>query len=67
MDCYLRVEGHERIFSIGDVTTLLDERSQRPYPRVAPIAISQGVRAAGNIENHAFGRALEPYEAVPCG
>ena len=42
VDCYLRVEGHERIFSIGDVTTLLDERSQRPYPRVAPSGRSGG-------------------------
>lgn len=31
------------------------------------IAISQGVRAAANIENHAQGRKLEPYEAHHAG
>ncbi|MEN8144262.1 MAG: NAD(P)/FAD-dependent oxidoreductase [Gemmatimonadota bacterium] len=64
---YLQVEGQERVFAAGDLTILLDQRTGRPYPRVAPIAISQGIRAAANIENHALGRALEPYHAHHAG
>lgn len=60
-------EGSENRFAVGDATTLVDPRSPRPYPRVAPIAISQGVRAAANIENHALGRPLEPYQATHAG
>ncbi len=67
IDQFLRVEGRENVFAIGDVASLLDERSGLPYPRVAPIAISQGVRAAANIENDVFGRALEPYHAHHAG
>lgn len=63
----LQVPGHDNVFSIGDVTTLTDPRSGRPYPRVAPIAISQGIRAAANLENRALNRPLEPYQAHHAG
>lgn len=63
----LQVEGRERVFAVGDVALLDDPRTGRPYPRVAPIAISQGVRAAGNIENLHFGRELEEYHAHHAG
>jgi NADH dehydrogenase len=64
---YMQVEGLENVYAVGDVTALVDERAGLPYPRVAPIAISQGVRAAANIENHFLGRPLEPYQAHHAG
>ena len=67
IDRFLRVEGFQNVFAVGDVTTLTDQRTGQPYPRVAPIAISQGVRAAANIENHVMGRNLEPYQAFHTG
>ncbi len=67
IDKQLRVQGFENVFAIGDVAMLIDERSNQPYPPVAPIAISQGIRAAGNIENHILGRSLEPYQAHHAG
>jgi NADH:ubiquinone reductase (H+-translocating) len=63
----LQVEGQTEVFAAGDVAHLVDPRNGRPYPRVAPIAISQGVRAAANIENLALGRSLEPYQAHHAG
>lgn len=63
----LQVAGHPAIYAVGDVTVLTDPRGSRPYPRVAPIAISQGIRAAGNIENAILGRPLEPYHAHHAG
>lgn len=67
LDRYLHVRGEERVFGVGDATSLVDERTGRRYPPVAPIAISQGIRAAGNIENAVVGRALEPYHAHHAG
>ena len=67
VDAFLRVEDEDCIFAVGDVNVLRDQRSGEPYPRVAPIAISQGVRAAANIENHYLGRPLEPYDAFHAG
>jgi NADH dehydrogenase len=67
VDEFLEVEGEDGVFAVGDVNALRDPRSGDPYPRVAPIAISQGVRAAANIENHYLGRPLEPYNAFHAG
>lgn len=63
----LRVEGVDRLFAIGDAAALHDHRSGEPYPRVAPIAISQGVRAAANLESLVLGRPLEAYHAHHAG
>jgi NADH:quinone reductase (non-electrogenic) len=67
VDEFLQVKGHPNVFAVGDVSMLLDVRADMPYPRVAPIAISQGVRAAGNIESLIFDRPLEAYHAHHAG
>jgi len=67
VDEFLRARGRERIFAVGDIASLVNPRTQRPYPPVAPIAISQGVRAAANVENAILGRPLEPYQAHHAG
>lgn len=46
---------------IGDGACVLDRRQGRPYPPVAPVAIHQGIRAAGNIVNTLQGRVREPF------
>lgn len=63
----LQVRGRDDVFAVGDVATLEDPRTGRPYPNVAPIAISMGIRAAGNIENLVLDRDLEPYQAHHAG
>jgi NADH dehydrogenase len=67
VDEYLRVEGHPDVFAIGDCNFVANRRTGQAYPNVAPIAINQGVRAAGNIENAIAARPLEPYEAHYAG
>lgn len=62
-DRYLRVMGVGGIWAGGDQASREDPRTGNPYPAVAPIAISQGIRAAGNIENAIAGREPEPYQA----
>jgi len=66
VDRCLQVEGCEGVFAIGDLAAARDHRGER-YPQVAPIAISQGIRAAANIENVAFGREPETYQAFHAG
>lgn len=67
VDQHLRVEGLENVFAVGDVASLVNPRTGRPYPPVAPIAISQGVRAAANVENAIAGRPPERYQAHHAG
>jgi NADH:ubiquinone reductase (H+-translocating) len=67
VDPYLRVEGSVDLYAIGDLSGLIDPRTQRLYPRVAPIAISQGIRAAANVENEALDRLPELYTAFHAG
>jgi NADH dehydrogenase len=66
-DEFLRVDGRQDVYAVGDMASVSNPRSDRPYPKVAPIAISQGVRAAANIENDRAGRAAEPYAAHHAG
>ncbi len=66
-DEYLRLEGFDNVFAAGDVAWRLDPRTETGYPPVAPIAINQGIRAAGNVENVIAGRPLEPYHAHHAG
>lgn len=67
VDDRLRVEGLDNVFAVGDTAHLVDPRTERPYPAVAPIAISQGIRAAGNVENLIAGREMEAYRAHHAG
>jgi len=63
----LALKGAENVFAVGDVARLTDLHTGDPYAPVAPIAISQGVRAAANIENAIAGRPTEPYRAYHAG
>lgn len=63
----LALQGAENVFAVGDGARLTNPRTGEPYAPVAPIAISQGVRAAANIENAIAGRPAEPYLAHHAG
>jgi len=67
VDPFLRANGRECVFAVGDAASRINPRTERPFPPVAPIAISQGVRAAANVENLIMGRELEPYQAHHAG
>ncbi|MFQ5689482.1 MAG: NAD(P)/FAD-dependent oxidoreductase [Gemmatimonadota bacterium] len=67
VDSALCLAGMEHVFAVGDAARLISPRTGEPYPPVAPIAISQGVRAAANIQNRIAGRPVEPYQAHHAG
>lgn len=61
VDECLRLPEHPEVYVIGDGAAAEDQRHKRPYPPVAPVAIHQGIRAAGNIANAIEGRPPEPF------
>lgn len=64
---HLRSVGHENLYVVGDMAAAKNPRTGSRYPPVAPIAISQGVRAAGNVENARADRPPEAYRAHYAG
>ncbi len=60
-DEFLKIPEHPEVYVIGDGACVLDRRHGQPYPPVAPVAIHQGIRAAGNIVNTLQGRVREPF------
>ncbi len=67
VDQHLRVKAHDNIYAAGDIAQVPLRSGGGFQPPVAPIAISAGIRAAGNIENAIMGRSLEPYDAHHAG
>jgi NADH:ubiquinone reductase (H+-translocating) len=61
VDEFLQLSACPEVYVIGDGASVVDRRLGRPYPALAPVAIRQGIRAAGNIINMLQGRALEPF------
>lgn len=61
VDEFLKIPEHPEVYVVGDGACALDRRHNRSYPPVAPVAIHQGIRAAGNIVNTIQGRVREPF------
>ncbi|MBI2884479.1 MAG: NAD(P)/FAD-dependent oxidoreductase [Candidatus Methylomirabilis oxyfera] len=61
VDEFLKLSEFPEVYVIGDGASVLDRRNGRPYPALAPVAIRQGIRAAGNILNTLQGRVREPF------
>jgi NADH:quinone reductase (non-electrogenic) len=57
----LTIKGHPQVFVIGDLATLVDDRTKRPLPGVATVAIQQGRAAADNIWRACQGLASESF------
>ncbi|WP_424319731.1 NAD(P)/FAD-dependent oxidoreductase, partial [Candidatus Methylomirabilis sp.] len=61
VDGFLKLSEFPEVYVIGDGASVLDRRQGRPYPALAPVAIRQGIRAAGNIINTLQGRSRELF------
>ncbi len=61
VDEFLKLPEFPEVYVIGDGASVLNQRQGQPYPALAPVAIRQGVRAAGNIINTLQGRSREPF------
>ena len=50
-DSYLKVEGYENIFAIGDIAAIITEETPKGHPQVAQTAIQQGKYLGNSILN----------------
>jgi NADH:ubiquinone reductase (H+-translocating) len=55
----LTVPGHDDVFVVGDLVSLLQDG--KPVPGVAPAAMQMGRHTARNIQRRLAGRPLEPF------
>lgn len=62
VDEYLRVPEFPEVYVIGDNACCFNWRKWEAYPSLAPVAIAQGLRAAGNILNNLAGRRKEAFK-----
>ncbi|HZI08600.1 MAG TPA: NAD(P)/FAD-dependent oxidoreductase [Archangium sp.] len=59
VDSTLNVPGHEDVFVIGDLASLVQDG--KPVPGIAPAAMQMGRHVAKNIRHRLAGRPLEPF------
>lgn len=65
-DKYLRVEGHERVWGIGDCAMTVEEDGT-PVPPNAQAAVQEGKTVARNILASIDGGELQPFDYKPVG
>lgn len=59
VDEYNEVVGHKNIFSIGDTSLLISDKSPKGHPQVAQVAIQMARNLAKNLNNEAKGNSLK--------
>lgn len=57
----LSAKGVERVYIVGDMAHLIDERTTQPHPQMIPVAIQQAKLAAKNIVADIWGNPGEPF------
>ncbi|TKC03986.1 NAD(P)/FAD-dependent oxidoreductase [Pedobacter frigoris] len=57
-----RIDGHENIYAIGDVSAMITTEFPNGHPGVAPTAIQQGKLLAKNLLNIINKRPTEPFK-----
>jgi NADH:ubiquinone reductase (H+-translocating) len=66
VDRFMRVEGHENVWGIGDSAANIDELGE-PVPPNAQAAVQQGEAVAKNVLAAIDGRELRPFNYRPLG
>ncbi len=58
---YLKVEGYENIFAIGDIAALISNDTPKGHPQVAQAAIQQGKYLGNSILNIINNKPIKPF------
>jgi NADH dehydrogenase len=66
VDAYMRVEGHDNVWGIGDCAATV-EKDGKPVPPNAQAAVQQGKTVARNVLAAIDGHDLEPFDYKPLG
>lgn len=61
-DTYLKVEGHENIFAIGDIAAIITQDFPKGNPQVAQTAIQQGKYLGDSLFNIINNRPIKPFK-----
>ena len=61
-DTYLKVEGHENIFAIGDIAAIITQDIPKGHPQVAQTAIQQGKYLGDSLFNIIHNRPIKPFK-----
>ena len=67
VDANLRVAGHPEIYVAGDIAYLVDEKSGRPLPPTAQVALEEGETVAHNLLAEWEGKELEEFKFLNKG
>jgi len=59
---YLKVEGYENIFAIGDIAALISDDTPKGHPQVAQAAIQQGKYLGNSLLNILKDKPIKPFE-----
>ncbi len=67
IDAYLRPQGFENVFVLGDAATCLDHKTQKPLPPLGQVAFQQGPLMAANLVRLLRGEPLKPFRYINFG
>jgi NADH:ubiquinone reductase (H+-translocating) len=67
VDRFNKVTGYENIFAIGDIAGMIDEKTPKGHPMLAPVAIQQAHLLAKNLARLFKKHALTPFEYKELG
>ncbi len=67
VDQYLRIMPYEHVFGVGDVTYCLDEKTGRPLPMTASVALREAKCVAKNVIRTIKKQKLTPYQPHQAG
>ncbi len=61
-DAYLKVEGYNNIYAIGDIASLISKDTPKGHPQVAQVAIQQGKHLAMTLMNQITEKPSTPFK-----
>lgn len=61
-DSYLKIEGYENIFAIGDIAAIITEETPKGHPQVAQTAIQQGKYLGDSILNIINNKPIKSFK-----
>jgi len=57
-----QVKGYSNVFALGDVASMITEKTPKGHPMVAPVAIQQGQLLAKNLNKLLQSKTLQPFK-----
>ena len=67
VDEYSKIHGHDNIFAIGDIASMVTKDFPKGHPMLAPVAIQQGQHLADNLKLLLKQKTLKPFKYTDNG